>query len=90
MHGIIADHCNLYLEDMERLELDGPGVVLQQDHHELQVVDVADIAHHHLHIRPVQQQLSQQLQHTDCCLKLSVLNCHSGSVPLYVVSSCGQ
>ena len=51
-----------YLEDMEGLELDGSGVVLEQHHHHLQVPAVADVAHHHLHIGPVQQQLAQQLQ----------------------------
>ncbi len=50
------------LEHVERLKLDGAARVLEQDHHELQVGGVADVAHHDLHVRAVQQQLAQQLR----------------------------
>lgn len=47
---------------MEGLELDGAEGVLQQHHHELEVLHVAHVADHDLHVRPVQQDLAQQLR----------------------------
>jgi len=65
-----------HLEDMEGLKLDGSGVVLKQHHHHLEILAVADVSHHNLHICPVQQQLAQQLHATQLphkYMKASVL-----------------
>jgi len=50
------------LEDVERLELDAAALVLEQDHHELQVVHLRNVPHHRLHIGAVQQDLAQKLR----------------------------
>ena len=51
-----------HLEHVECLKLDGSEGVLQEDHHQLQILHVAHVPDHHLHVRPVQQNLAKQLQ----------------------------
>ena len=50
-----------HLEDMEGLELDGAEGVLEQHHHELQILHVTHVPDHDLHVAAVQQDLAQQL-----------------------------
>jgi len=47
---------------MEGLELYTPGLLLEQDHHELEVVGIPHVLDHDPGIGAVQQQLPQQLQ----------------------------
>ena len=47
-----------YLEHMESFELYTPGLLLEQDHHELEVVRVPDILDHDPSVAAIQQQLS--------------------------------
>jgi hypothetical protein len=46
---------------VERLKLDALAAVFQQVHHHHEVLDVADVPHHEVHVRAVQQQVTQQL-----------------------------
>lgn len=50
-----------HFKDMEGFELDVFALVSQQSHHSLQVIDVANIAGHHVEVGTIEQQLSQEL-----------------------------
>ena len=63
-----------HLKHMERLELDVLLLTLQQVHHELQVLSVADVLRHDCEVMPIEQQLAEQLHvenGTMCSLKYS-------------------
>lgn len=47
---------------MERLELDVFAPVLEQVHHDLQVLLVRNVARHNFKVGPVEQDLAEQLE----------------------------
>jgi hypothetical protein len=51
-----------HLEDMERLKLDVLAPVLEQVHHDLQVLLVRDVPGHDLEVCPVEEDLTEKLQ----------------------------
>lgn len=42
-----------YLEDMEGFKLDGARRVLQENHHELEIVRISHILHHDPRVGPI-------------------------------------
>ena len=65
---------NSDLEDVESFELNVATFLLQQVHHQLEIVSAANVACHDGEVVTIQQQFTQQLHtHTHCistrCLK---------------------
>lgn len=51
----------LYLEDMECLELNVAALILQQVHHQLQVVCIGNVTRHDCEVGSIQENFAQQL-----------------------------